>query len=76
MLNSSVNSNKTCPEGQKQCGLLVTLSHKYRVKNEDKFTGIPESLYEIKKTIMQAMIMSCEYIQKFKTTQIEVIIYK
>ena len=47
-----------------------------QVANEDKFTGIPESLYEIKKTIMQAMNMSCEYIQKFKTTQIEVIIYK
>ena len=44
-----------------------------QVANEDKFRGIPESLYEIKKTIMQAMNMSCEYIQKFKTTQIEVI---
>ena len=35
LLNSSVNSNKTCPEGQKQCGLLDTLAHKFCVKNED-----------------------------------------
>lgn len=46
-----------------------------QVANEDQFTGIPESLYEIKKTIMQAMNMSREYIQKFKTNQIDVIIY-
>lgn len=35
LLKSSVNANETCPEGQKQCGLLDTLNHKLCVKNEE-----------------------------------------
>lgn len=46
-----------------------------QIANDEKKTGIQESLNELRNLAMKAMAMTREHIQKFKENQIEVYSY-